>query len=220
MKQTVMGCPNGDCPGNEGEKTRNYQAEEFLMTVLPKFEYGLDVILYTGYLMDIQKKTLGEAHEALLAKGLAIDESTVYRHFQKYRTLLAGLSIKEQEQLKKEFQKNGGYILSVDAVQVKDSPPVLVCRELTTGKVLHVDVIKSENEEEISRGFQLLRDTFGLPAGIVSDMKPGILSAAKKWFPGVKHQYCHFHFLRNVGKGLMKKDYDQLREVKKTAKKN
>ncbi len=219
IKQTVLVCPNGDCPGNKGGKKRYYQAEEFLMTVLPKCDFGLDVTLYIGYRMDIQKKTLDETHGALEKQGLEIDRSTVYRQFQKYRTLLAGLSIKELEALKEKFKTTGGYIISVDGVQVKDSPPVLVCRELTAGRVLHVSVIETENEEEIGEAFQFLLDKFGLPAAIVSDMRPGILAAAVEWFPGVKHQYCHFHFLKNVGKGLMKKDYKQFRGLEKASKK-
>lgn len=219
IKQTVLVCPNEDCPGNKGGKKRYYQAEEFLMTVLPKCDFGLDVTLYIGYQMDIQKKTLDETHEALGKQGLEIDRSTVYRQFQKYRALLAGLSIKELEGMNEKFQATGGYILSVDATQVKSSPPVLVCRELTTGMVLRVAVIESENEEEIKKAFQFLLDKLGPPAAIVSDMRPGILSAAEIVFPGVKHQYCHFHFLRNVGKGLMGDDYDHLRDIEKTSKK-
>ncbi len=217
--QTVLKCPNKGCPGNKGGKTRFYQAEEYLMAMLPKCDFGLDVTLYTGYLMDIKKKTLGEAHDELKKLGLEIDESTVYRQFQKYRALLAGLSIKELEGMNEKFQATGGYILSVDATQVKNSPPVLVCRELTTGMVLRVAVIESENEEEIKKAFQFLLDKLGPPAAIVSDMRPGILSAAEIVFPGVKHQYCHFHFLRNVGKGLMGDDYDHLRDIEKTSKK-
>jgi hypothetical protein len=220
MRQAVLKCSNSTCPGNEGGKTRYYQAEEYLMAALPKCTFGLDVTLYTGYLMDIQRGSLGEAHAKLQKLGMVIDQSTVYRQFQKYRALLAGISIKEQEELGQVFKEAGGYVLSLDATVVDNSPPLLTCLELTTGRILHAGVLSSENNEEISGILKILRERFGQPVAVVSDMKHGILLAVKEVFPGVKHQYCHYHFLRNVGKGLMGADNDKLNQLKQNTKKN
>jgi len=219
LRQTVYHCPDQHCTGNSGGKIRYYQSEEFLMASLPGCTVGLDVTLYIGYCMDIQKKTLGETHKKLEKIGVMINESTIYRQFQKYRNLLVGISIKEQEELKARFRARRGYVLAVDTVTVNGSPPLLVCLELTTGRVLHAAVISNEIQKEISREFNVLKNQFGSPVAVVSDMSPGFLLAIDECFPRAKHQFCHYHFLRSVGKGLMGVDYEKLRQITRYSKK-
>jgi hypothetical protein len=43
----------------------------------------------------------------------------------------------------------------------------------------------------------------GVPIlGIISDKEKAIVSAVGRVFPGVPHQYCHLHFLKNIAKPM------------------
>ena len=48
-----------------------------------------------------------------------------------------------------------------------------------------------------------MKERFGIPAGITSDMRQGILPAAGKVFSRVPIRIFLMHFLRDLGKDLM-----------------
>ncbi len=56
---------------------------------------------------------------------------------------------------------------------------------------------------------------FGKPLAVVSDMQPSIVEVVEELLPGVKHQYCQYHLLRNMGKELMGQSYSQLGGIMK-----
>jgi hypothetical protein len=51
---------------------------------------------------------------------------------------------------------------------------------------------------------------------IISDMQQSIIEAVKRVFPGIPHQFCQSHFLKNVGDALTKELHQELgKEIKK-----
>jgi hypothetical protein len=57
---------------------------------------------------------------------------------------------------------------------------------------------------------QELGASYGVPLGIVCDMSKAIISAIETVFPGIRIFICHFHWLRDIGKDLLKDDHDLL----------
>lgn len=51
--------------------------------------------------------------------------------------------------------------------------------------------------------------------GIVSDGQQSIRKAVQSALPGVPHQLCHFHYLREAGKGFFEADRAAKKELKK-----
>ena len=223
VKHTVKECPNPACSSsnsNAKPTPRRFQSEEFLMLSLPKCILGLDITLFIGFQMYFQHKSLNKVWEILQISGVTMNISTVYRQYQKFLIFLEGVSNDKITELQELFNKKGGYIIAIDAVRVKDSPPLFVCRELTTNQTLKTRLLKSESENEISPFLQELKEQFGEPIAIVSDMSHGISKAVANVFPKTKHQYCQFHFLKNLGKALLENDYDDLKGTVKKYKKN
>ncbi len=72
---------------------------------------------------------------------------------------------------------------------------------------------------------QYVKDTFGEPLGVISDMQKAIIESVAEVFSGVPHQYCQYHFLKNVGNAILKEKHQQLgtiiqkKEVKKEIEK-
>lgn len=56
-------------------------------------------------------------------------------------------------------------------------------------------------------------------------MQNAIIESVSEVFPGVHHQFCQYHFLKNVGKAILQEKHQQLgtmirkKEVKKEIEK-
>ena len=73
-------------------------------------------------------------------------------------------------------------------------------------QVLYYNVRRcdSESEESIVDVRNRVKSGFGTPSGITCDMRSGIISAAGIVFPNIPIRICLTHFLRDLGKDLMK----------------
>ena len=149
--------------------------------------------------MQIKLQPLDEVHNYLLEQGVQIGRSSVYQHYERYLEFMMELSQRDVTEIKKLMEINGGYILSIDAVYSPESPLLLVCRDLLTNKALKTKLILSEDKAVIADLLAEVKEMFGIPLAIVSDDGKGISKGIKTIFPDVKHQYCHFHFLKNIG---------------------
>jgi len=58
--------------------------------------------------------------------------------------------------------------------------------------------------------FQRIKKQYGDPIALVHDMGVGILRAVEEVFESIPDFICHFHFLRDVGKDLLLKDYQSI----------
>jgi hypothetical protein len=56
-----------------------------------------------------------------------------------------------------------------------------------------------------------IKELYGSPLAVTSDMGRAFLSAILKVFPGIPNYICHFHFLRDIGKDLLEKEYSIIR---------
>lgn len=219
-KNIVQNCPNDQCYEKDSSKRRLFSAEQFQILALPKCEIGLDITLYIGYHMHLRHQSLDEVFLSLRRLKIPIDRSSVFRHYQKYLDFMQELSSQEITMLKEKFKINKGYILAIDAVQSTDSPLLLVCRDTISNLVLGTKLIESESERDILPLLNFIHQNFSDPVAIVSDMGHGIKKSIEKVFSSTKHQYCHFHFLKNLGKDLLDTDYSKLKQIIHENKKN
>ena len=61
-----------------------------------------------------------------------------------------------------------------------------------------------------------VRDACGVPvAGVLSDSQHSIRNAAAEVFPGVHHQLCQFHYLREAAKPIYEADRHTQVQLKK-----
>ena len=96
------------------------------------------------------------------------------------------------------------YILQIDGTVDGDFAMIVVVRDSISGFTLYSEKCFSESEDSITEILKRINDRFGIPSGTISDMRAGILSAIRKVFPGIPTRICLMHFLRDLGKDLMK----------------
>jgi hypothetical protein len=89
-------------------------------------------------------------------------------------------------------------------------------RDCLSGEVLLARSLLSATHEDLAHLVQEVQQALQVPiVGVISDGQPSIRAAVAQALPGVPHQLCHFHYLREAAKPI----YEADRHAKKTLKK-
>jgi hypothetical protein len=208
----IRRCPNPDC----SRYHRPYRPEEEGRIVLPHYEYVLDVLALLGALRYRGHASVPEIHRTRVERGVSISQRNVTYLLEQYDELVA-LSVSQAPERRERLQAQGRLILAIDGLQPEVGQEVLwVVREVLSGEVLLARSLLSSTEGDL---VPLLREaTVGLEVpveGVVSDGERSVRNAVAEAFPGVAHQLCHFHYLRQAAGPMWEADRHAKKELKK-----
>jgi hypothetical protein len=151
-----------------------------------------------------------------------VAERTVTSLVQRYEELLAvRLSdLSERSRLRDLLAAQERVILAIDGLQPDVGHEVLwVIRDCLSGEILLARSLLSGREAELAA---LLREVqtalAAIPVrigGVVSDGQHSIRNAVAAALPGVPHQLCHFHYLREAALPVYEADRHAKKELKK-----
>jgi hypothetical protein len=149
-------------------------------------------------------------------QGLQICERTVTNLLDRYDELLA-VSLADDQRLRSLLSKQGRVILALDGLQPDVGHEVLwVLRDCLSGEVLLAQSLLSGREADLARLIQTVGSQLDVPIeGVVSDGQQSIRKAVKSALPGVPHQLCHFHYLREAARPIYEADRHAKKELKK-----
>jgi hypothetical protein len=187
---------------------------------LPHHEFGLDLIALVGSLRYGQHRSIPEIHKDLRARRVALAERTVSNLLDRYDELLA-LAAADGARLGPLLREQGRLVLAIDGMQPDVGHEVLwVVRECLSGEVLLARSLLSSTQDDLAG---LLREAVaplaGVPVvGVVSDGQRSLRNAVALALPGVPHQLCQFHFLREAGTPIYEMDRHAKKELKKTVR--
>jgi hypothetical protein len=209
----IRRCHNPACPRHR----RPYRPEAEGRYALPHHEFGLDVIATVGALRYAEHRSVPEIHRHLLGRGLAIAERTVTNLLDRYDELLA-VTLTDDRRLQGLLAAQGRVILALDGLQPDVGHEVLwVLRDCLSGEVLLARSLLSGRQQDLAGLIGQVRDGLQVPiVGVVSDGQQPIRKAVAKALPGVPHQLCQFHYLREAARPL----YEADRHAKKGLKKH
>lgn len=195
-------CPVETCSGH----SQLYRSSEADALVLPGFTFGLEVVLLVGHLRLRKHQSVDEIHgqvsEQLAAFGQTISLREILFLFEAYAALVRAASeVQEDEEWKQQVLNNGGLLLSVDGIQPdKSNETVYLVRDTWTDRILHADNVTESTKERLR---QLLMPVVALHlpvVGVISDAQTTELQAVTELWPGVPHQICQFHAIREAGR--------------------
>lgn len=172
--------------------------------------YGFDVIVHVGISLFFHCRNGQEIMQDLASRNIFISEREIGYLGRKFVIYLALAHRESREQLVHSMTKRGGYILHVDGTCEGDSPHLFCGLDGISEIVLDNIKIPSERKELLVPFFERIKKQYGNPLALVHDMGIAILMAVEEVFPGVADFICHFHFLRDVGKDLLLKDYQSI----------
>jgi hypothetical protein len=208
----VRRCQRPTCP----RFRRAYRPEEEGAWALPQMEVGLDVVALVGALRYSQHRSVPEIHRALRERGVDVAERTVTHLLARYEELVA-LHLADPQRVQARLAEQGQVILALDGLQPDVGHEVLwVLRDCLSGAVLLARSLLSGTADDLA--VLLGEVTAALPvpvAGVVSDGQHPIRAAVARVLPGVPHQLCQFHYLREAAKPIFEADRHAKTRLKK-----
>jgi hypothetical protein len=213
LKLKIRQCRRAECPRHR----RPYRPEAEGALALPHHEFGLDVIAMVGALRYAEHKSVPEIHRALRERGVDIAQRSVTCLLERYDELLA-LSLSDADRLREITAREGRVILALDGLQPDVGHEVLwVLRDCLSGEVLMAKSLLSSAAEDLAALLGAVVSVLPVPIeGVVSDGQRSIRRAVERALPGVPHQLCHYHYLREAALPI----YEADRHAKKVLKKH
>jgi hypothetical protein len=204
------GCPRYHLP---------FRPEAEGRLALPHHEFGLDVVALVGALRHAQHRSVPEIHQELTRRGVALAPRTVDHLLDRYDELRA-LTVTDLGRLRPKLQQQGRLILALDGLQPDVGHEVLwVVRDCLSADILLTRSLLSATRDDLAGLLTEVVDGLQVPvAAVVSDGQHSIRNAVAAALPGVPHQLCHFHYLREAGLPLYEADRHAKKELKKTVR--
>src|SRR5258707_5978337 len=208
----VHRCVNPSC----SRFHKPYRPETDPHFALPHHEFGLDVITLVGYLRYVEHRSITEIHAALRQRSVVVAERTVTNLLDRYDELRA-VAYVNPRRLRSLLRHQGRVVLAIDGLQPHVGHEVLwVLRDCLSGEVLLTRSLLSATIKDIAALIRAVRDGLPVPiTAVVSDGQETIRQAVARTLPGVPHQLCHFHYLREAAKPIAEADRHAKKELKK-----
>jgi hypothetical protein len=203
LRLKIRRCEHEDCPRFHVP----YRPEAEGALALPQQEFGLDVIALVGLLRHREHRSVPEIHAVLRERGVEIAERSVTNLLDRYDELLA-TSLTDTRRLRRVLKGQRGVILALDGLQPDVGHEVLwVVRDCLSGEVLLARSLLSATAEDLAPLLREVAAAVGVPVlGVVSDGQTSIRRAIERALPGVPHQLCQFHFLREAAQPVFEAD--------------
>ncbi|HZW29240.1 MAG TPA: transposase [Isosphaeraceae bacterium] len=212
MTLLIRRCPNLDC----SRFLRPYRPEAEPHFALPYHEFGLDVLTLVGRLRHAEHRSIPEIHRELTRRGVLLAERTVTNLLDRYDELRA-LASADPKRLEPLLRPQGRVILAIDGLQPDVGHEVLwILRDCLSGEILLARSLLSSSAKDLAGLITQVQKALPVPiTGVVSDGRDSLRKAVKKALPGVPHQLCHFHYLREAAQPIYEADRHATKELKK-----
>jgi hypothetical protein len=212
LRLQVRRCENSGCTRHH----QPYRPEAEGAIVLPQHEFGLDVIALIGAWRHREHRRVPEIHRSLRERGVASAERTVTYLLDRYDELVA-TALADDDRLRAVLARQGRVILALDGLQPEVGHEVLwVLRDCLSGEVLLASSLLSATSADLAVLLREVAAGIGVPiVGVVSDGQHAVRLAVRQALPGVPHQLCQFHYLREAALPIFAADRHAKKELKK-----
>jgi hypothetical protein len=177
------------------------------------------VIAQIGALRFAEHRSVPEICTDLTRRGVSICERSVTEQLYRYEELLA-LRLANQERLRSLLKEQGYIVLALDGLQPDVGHEVLwVLRDCVSGEVLLARSLLGATAADLVPLITEVRKAVQVPIrGVISDGQQSIRNAVASALPGVPHQLCQFHYLREAAKPMYEADRHAKKELKKAVR--
>jgi len=213
-RQIYLYHPDYKYTDGEEKKIKKYTSQQFRAMVRGKSWFTMEVVCDVGILRFLKNKSQEETQEEVYQKHrLMLSTGTISNLALEFLIRFERYHAQHFNRLVDAMEKDGGYILGADGTGDGGSDRILLLMDLLKGWALACDVIPSEKETYITPLFDDLMDKAGQPLAFVRDRGPGLRKAGNTLSPDVPTKECDYHFIRDVGKDMMIKHYQEFRKV-------
>ena len=213
LRLKIRRCEQDDC----ARRHKPYRPEAEGAMALPQHEFGLDLVALVGTLRHRDHRSVPEIHAALRDRGVEIAERSVTNLLDRYDELMA-TSPRGGERRRAMLARQGRVVLALDGPQPDVGHEVMwVVRHCLSGEVLLARSLLSGTADDLSPLLREVAEGVGVSVvggaslrlrqakpvgeaggGVVTDGQTSLRNAVAKALPGVPHQLCQLHFLREA----------------------
>ena len=214
----VTVCPNG-CLYPSGKAVTGH-SEELAGLVPQGGRYGYDIEVFAGIERFLNNSQRDEIREKLLSQyGLEISTGEISNLVTRFLKHIETLHYQQAPLLRAAMEADGGYPLHIDSTTEGGKGTMLVLYSGWRRWALGAWKIPSERSEYIEPRITEMAELFGEPCAIIRDlgkaMRKAATEAGEKMTNPPRQLACQFHFLQDVGIGLLDESYGRLRELAK-----
>lgn len=183
---------------------------------LPKHEFGLDVIAQIGNWRYREHCSVPEMHARLRAASVPSSEREVSHLLDRYDELVA-VTMLDPSRLQQVTAEPQQVYLALDGIQPDVGHEVLwVLRDCLSGEVLLARSMLSATEDDLAALLTEVKEALRVPLrAVISDGQQSIRKAVAAALPGVPHQLCQYHYLREAATPVFEADRHAKKELKK-----
>lgn len=170
--------------------------------VLPFKHFGLDVWKKViRYHLEFHDSNISITNRLEMDYNLKISTNTAKSIIETY---LAANSLEADSETYRLVKESGKIYLALDGQKPNNGESSLwIFIDTITDKILHMEYLDSANWEILSEIFKKIEAKYQVPIKIVlSDHQSSIIKAVKKTFGDIPHQFCHYHFIKNLHRGI------------------
>lgn len=212
-RETVMACQNG-CRHPNGD-TVIVRSEKLAELAPPGANFGYDIEVFVGKERFLNHAQREEIQEKLQASNIDISTGTISALSHRFLAHLEELHYHNAPKLRVAMEADGGYPMHIDATTEDGKGTTFAIYSGWRRWVLGSWKIPTERADYIEPHIQAIVDIFGEPISIMRDlgrsMKKAVIAVAKKMTTPPRQLVCHYHFLSDVGCGLLNELYGKLR---------
>lgn len=194
------------------------RAEDLGRLLLPRSTVGYDVMVYVGLERFVHYRQREEIRSSLAARwGIEISSGEVSALAANFCTYLAALHQLRAERLRAALASDGGWPMHVDATGEDGRGTLLVIYSGWRRWVLGAWKIPTERAEAILPRMTETARLFGAPCAVMRDLGRAVIEASQKFVASLESPIpnlgCHMHFVRDVGKDLLRDAHEALRAL-------
>lgn len=202
------------CAGTCGERLTSPLAAIFP----PRLTFGYDVIAHIGVERFVHHRQREEIRQDLaVSRGIEISSGEVSMLARRFCAYLAALHQAHAPALRALLASDGGWPMHLDATGEDGQGTLLVIYAGWRGLVLGAWKIPTERADAILPRMQETGTLFGPPCAVMRDLGRAVIEASQTYIATLDRPIpnlgCHMHFVRDVGKDLLRDSHDALREL-------
>ena len=181
----------------------------------PRATFGFDVIARVGIERFVHYRQRDEIRATLAAEGVELSDGQISLLGRRFLEYLEALQRVRAPELRKALKRDGGWPLHVDATGENGQGTLLAAYAGWRGWVLGAWKISTERADAILPRLHEVETLFGAPCAIMRDLGKAVIEASRDFVGKRKIPIlsCHLHFVKDVGKDLLRETHDQLRDL-------
>lgn len=214
-REIVYVCADG-CRSDAGTLATQ-RASALAKRLPPKGTVGYDLIVFVGLARFVAHRQREEIRASLCEHGIVLSAGEISFVCRRFLAYLAALHAARANALRAALDNDGGWPLHVDATGEDGRGTLLVAFAGWRRWVLGSWKVPTERADAILPRLRDVVGRFGSPCAIMRDLGRAVTEACDDLVAELKRNIpvlaCHFHFLRDVGRDLLRTAHDQLRAL-------